>query len=174
MLQPSSTVYFATLKHEDWELRLAATDVGLCNILLPKEPFDSLEGWIKKSIPDARLIHSETKLQPYAKEIREYFMGQRTAFFSPLDLRGTPFQVQVWRELLHIPFGQTRSYSEIATNIGRPRAVRAVGGANGANPIPIIIPCHRVIGKNGTLTGYSGGLDIKTKLLNFERYAQKA
>ena len=103
------------------------------------------------------------------RQLREYFAGSRTRFELPLDPSGTDFQRQVWRELLKIPFGETRSYVEIARRIGSPRAARAVGAANGRNPISIVAPCHRVVGANGALTGFAGGLDAKARLLALER-----
>ena len=103
-----------------------------------------------------------------AMELQEYFEGKRTRFTFPLRLDGTDFQKAVWQELLRIPYGQTRTYSQIAAAIGRPKASRAVGIACSKNPIWIAVPCHRVIGKNNTLTGYAGGLDLKQKLLNLE------
>ena len=102
------------------------------------------------------------------QQLREYFAGKRKTFDLPLKPRGTPFQLSVWNELQRIPYGETRTYSGIARAIGRAAAVRAVGAANGANPIPIVIPCHRVIGSNGSLTGFGGGIDIKRRLLDFE------
>ena len=102
-------------------------------------------------------------------EIRQYLAGQRRQFTIPLCPKGTPFQQTVWRELEKIPYGQTRSYSEIAAEIGHPKAARAVGMANHINPILLAIPCHRVIGKNGDLTGYYAGLDVKRKLLELEK-----
>lgn len=102
------------------------------------------------------------------KELKEYFLGSRKTFRVGLDARGSAFQRGVWRELAKIPFGETRSYGELAENLDNPGAVRAVGSANGANPISIIVPCHRVIGKDGSLTGFGGGLHIKKKLLQHE------
>ena len=102
------------------------------------------------------------------RQLRAYFAGQLRRFELPLDLRGTDFQLRVWRELERIPYGETRSYLEIAEAIGAPRAVRAVGAANGANPIPIVVPCHRVIGASGKLVGYGGGLPLKKRLLQLE------
>ncbi len=102
------------------------------------------------------------------QQLREYFAGTRQQFEVPLDFMGTDFQRQVWQALLTIPFGQTRSYGEIARQIGRPAAVRAVGAANGKNPISIIAPCHRVIGATGALTGFAGGLEAKQTLLALE------
>lgn len=104
-----------------------------------------------------------------AHQLREYFLGSRQEFELDVDLKGTPFQLDVWSALRAIPYGQIRSYSDIARVIGRPKAVRAVGAANGANPVPIIVPCHRVIGANGALTGFGGGLSVKRRLLELER-----
>lgn len=102
------------------------------------------------------------------KQLEEYFNGERRDFYLPLAPSGTEFQKLVWSELAKIPFGQTQSYQDIANAIGKPKAMRAVGAANGKNPISIIVPCHRVIGKNGTLTGYAGGLERKAWLLKLE------
>ncbi len=106
-------------------------------------------------------------------QLVEYFAGERQRFDVPLKFIGTPFQVQVWKALQTIPYGQTQSYQFIARKIGRPKAVRAVGQANGKNPIPIIVPCHRVIGKNGAMVGYSSGLWRKQVLLDLERRFNK-
>ncbi len=103
------------------------------------------------------------------EQLREYFAGERTDFDLPLAAPGTPFQHRVWTALRRIPFGQTTSYGQIATGIGRPGAARAVGLANGANPIGIVVPCHRVVGADGSLTGYGGGLERKQFLLDLER-----
>jgi methylated-DNA-[protein]-cysteine S-methyltransferase len=107
-------------------------------------------------------------LAPVLRQLAEYFAGDRKQFDVPLAPRGTPFQLEVWRMLQRIPYGETRSYADIARSIGRPAATRAVGAANGANPIPIIIPCHRVIGTNGALTGFGGGIAVKRRLLDLE------
>jgi methylated-DNA-[protein]-cysteine S-methyltransferase len=102
------------------------------------------------------------------EQLEAYFAGERTSFELPLAAKGTDFQRQVWRALSAIPYGETTTYAEIARTIGRPRAVRAVGAANGRNPLSIVVPCHRVIGRDGTLTGYAGGLENKRKLLDLE------
>ena len=104
-----------------------------------------------------------------AREIGEYFAGRRRAFTVPTAAAGTPFQQAVWNALKKIPYGETRSYGEIARRIGHPRASRAVGQANNRNPLPIVVPCHRVIGTSGALTGYAGGLAVKVRLLELER-----
>ncbi|MEM7263732.1 MAG: methylated-DNA--[protein]-cysteine S-methyltransferase [Planctomycetota bacterium] len=101
-------------------------------------------------------------------QLREYLDGQRRDFDVTMSPVGTPFQLEVWREVAEIPYGTTRTYAEVASRIGRPRAVRAVGAANGRNPISLIVPCHRVLGHDGSLTGYSGGLEAKAWLLELE------
>ena len=111
---------------------------------------------------------SPAEVEPYARELEEYLAGSRREFSLPLDLRGTDFQKQCWRALLAIPYGETRTYAEIARSVGRPQAFRAVGMANHSNPIAIIVPCHRVIETSGGLGGYGGGLDLKEKLLKLE------
>jgi methylated-DNA-[protein]-cysteine S-methyltransferase len=108
-------------------------------------------------------------LDDAAEQLAEYFAGTRTAFDLPLDLRGTAFQHAAWQALAEIPYGETRTYAEQAARIGRPAAVRAVGAANGRNPLSIVLPCHRVVGSDGALRGFAGGLDAKAALLAFER-----
>jgi methylated-DNA-[protein]-cysteine S-methyltransferase len=107
------------------------------------------------------------------RQLKEYFLGRRNAFSLPLDMRGTDFQQSVWQALLAIPFGETRSYGELAKQLGNPQATRAVGAANGRNPISIVVPCHRVIGSSGKLTGFAGGLDAKAYLLGLENADKK-
>ena len=111
---------------------------------------------------------SNTFLRPAVAQLRAYFAGELRVFDLTLDLQGTEFQRRVWGELLNIPYGETRSYSFVANTIGAPKAVRAVGAANGRNPIPIVVPCHRVIGAGGSLVGYGGGLPLKRFLLDLE------
>lgn len=138
---------------------------------------ESPRGLAMISLPEGETIrntpshwnHCEHLKVPAVQQLRAYFSGELTEFDLPLDLRGTDFQVSVWKALLTIPYGETISYAELARRIGNPKAVRAVGAANGKNPIPIIVPCHRVIGSNGTLTGYAGGLHVKQALLSLER-----
>lgn len=115
-----------------------------------------------------RFEPSECELRPYALELEEYFGGVRREFSFALDLRGTQFQLECWRALLAIPYGETRTYADIARAVGRPQGFRAVGMANNRNPIAIVVPCHRVIASDGTLCGYGGGLDTKRKLLELE------
>jgi methylated-DNA-[protein]-cysteine S-methyltransferase len=118
--------------------------------------------------PEPDWIYSEEPLGAVREQLAEYFSGERKDFDLPLALQGTEFQVSVPEALQGIPYGETTSYGAIAKQIGRPKAVRAVGAANGRNPIPIIVPCHRVIGSSGDLTGFGGGLDTKAALLRLE------
>jgi methylated-DNA-[protein]-cysteine S-methyltransferase len=119
-------------------------------------------------VPPQDAVERESELRPYAKQLQEYLSRQRKQFDVPLDLQGTEFQLACWNALLEIPFGETRSYAEQARRIGRPAAFRAVGQANHTNPVAIIVPCHRVIGANGSLTGYGGGMPCKQWLLELE------
>ena len=112
---------------------------------------------------------NEAAFAPVITQLEEYFAGRRQNFSLSLAPRGTPFQLAVWEALLQVPFGQTATYGQIAALIGRPKAYRAVGLANNRNPIPLIIPCHRIIGSDGSLTGYGGGLDLKKRLLQLEQ-----
>jgi methylated-DNA-[protein]-cysteine S-methyltransferase len=144
-------------------LRLVGGDAGLAGIL-----------WETQDPGDAGIeLDREHQRHPVllqaARELREYFAGQRREFAVPLEFRGTEFQNKVWRALRSIPFGETRSYGALASQIGAPKASRAVGAANGRNPIPIILPCHRVIGSSGSLTGFGGGLPMKQQLLAHEQ-----
>ncbi len=119
--------------------------------------------------PEPAWRQSDAPFRAARRQLAEYFRGTRQAFDLKLAPRGTEFQKAVWKALAAIPYGRTRAYSDIAGRIGRPRAVRAVGLANGRNPLPIIVPCHRVIGRDGTLVGYGGGLHVKQALLDLER-----
>jgi methylated-DNA-[protein]-cysteine S-methyltransferase len=126
-----------------------------------------LAGGSLRAAPEDGLLDPSANARIVA-QIEEYFSGERRVFDLPVSLDGTPFQMAVWKALARIPYGETRSYGQIAEAVGRPGAARAVGMANHANPIPIVIPCHRVIGHDGSLTGYGGGLDIKARLLSME------
>lgn len=146
-------------------LVIAAGVDGIKEIrFLRDSSFATPQGWIEAN---GRSEGTEI-VDRAARQLSNYFAGKQREFQIPLAPRGTEFQQSVWRALQSIPYGQITSYGEIARQIGLPRASRAVGAANGANPIPIVIPCHRVIGASGTLTGYGGGLDIKEKLLLLE------
>ena len=146
------------------KLKLVASDKGLVAILWENDNPRRVR--LGDLVEDARhpvLIETE-------QQLGEYFTGKRTAFSVALDMQGTRFQKDVWEALLAIPFGETRNYGQLAKQLGNPRASRAVGAANGRNPLSIIVPCHRVIGSTGKLTGFAGGLETKAHLLHLEKY----
>ena len=144
------------------EVYIAETDGKLSHLLFHKDK--RLNGYEKKETS----ITKET-----AKQVEEYFAGKRKKFDIPFNMKGTPFQQSVWNALCTIPLGETRTYKDIAVQIDNPKAMRAVGLANNRNPISIIVPCHRVIGANGSLTGYAGGLGTKEYLLDLEKHMPK-
>ena len=152
----TEAIYYSRVKSPVGPLLLAVSERGLLALEFGRGKIHP--GWVE----------SEEKTSPCARQLAEYFGGRRRQFELPLDLRGTDFQKRCWQALLKIPYGKTRSYADIARAMGKPRAVRAVGLANGQNPIAIIVPCHRVIGSDGSLTGYGGGLHVKRKLLELE------
>lgn len=154
-------ICFSRLDSPAGALLLAVSDKGL--VLLE---FD--RGVFPPKKLTAEWVESSEATRPYVRELREYFAGSRREFTFPLDLRGTEFQVKCWRALLDIPYGQTRTYADIARAVDQPKGFRAVGLANNRNPIAIVVPCHRVIASDGTLCGYGGGLDVKRKLLELE------
>ena len=150
------------------QLKLVARDAGLAAILWENDDPDRVRLGAMTEEPDHPIL-AKTE-----EQLRAYFHSERTTFDVPLHFQGTDFQKSVWAALLTIPFGETRSYGAIAQQIGRPKASRAVGAANGRNPISIIAPCHRVIGSTGKLTGFAGGLAVKDYLLNLERRSDQS
>jgi len=157
-----------TIKDLEVELSVASTSRGLCWLGLGPEEEQVLRTWAARWLPDCSLIRKREPNSEAIRQLQEYLGEQRKEFTIPLHQVGTPFQLKVWEELLRIPYGETRSYGEIATKVENLKGQRAVGMANHNNPIGVIVPCHRVIGKNGNLMGYAGGLDIKQRLLELE------
>lgn len=153
-------MYYCYLNTPIGDLLLAGDDDALSLVGFPAGAM--------RHEPDADWTYDEQPFAAACAQLQEYFAGTRKEFDLPLHVSGTEFQVQVLEELQRIPYGETTSYGDIAQRIGRPKAMRAVGAANGRNPIPIIIPCHRVIGSGGQLTGFGGGLDTKAALLRLE------
>lgn len=162
-------IYWTLLNTEHGSLYVAATAAGLCFVGSLNGHFEELSHYMNKHYAGSRIIEAADMMEPYTDQLTQYWQGQRMNFTLPFDIQGTAFQQAVWKALGDIPFGQTVSYSEIAVRIQKPSAVRAVGGAIGANPLLITIPCHRVIGKNGALAGYRGGMEMKKKLLLLEK-----
>ena len=148
-------LYTCKYQFENISLYLVATETHLINIQFTQ--------------PQKALLQTTELLSMATIQLDEYFQGKRTTYSLPFKLTGTPFQLAVWKELQNIPYGKTTSYKEIAQKINKPKAYRAVGMANNKNPLPIIIPCHRVIGSNGKLIGYAGGLKLKNYLLELEK-----
>jgi O-6-methylguanine DNA methyltransferase len=164
----TATVARAEIASPIGPLALYGTVEGLLAIVFPRHSRMAVEAWLDRVIGRARIVDDEQALEDPIGQIDEYFDGTRRAFDLALDLRGTDFQRRVWDAVANVPYGETRSYRDVACSVGRPKAVRAVGAANGANPLPLVIPCHRIIGSSGGLHGYGGGLDTKAKLLELE------
>jgi len=162
-------IYYTAVDSPLGQLYLAQHANGLCCLSLGGGAQDKLYSYIRKIFPTAELKASKPPLQDAIQQLTEYFSGGRTHFDVSLFLTGTDFQKQVWNGLLEIPYGKTISYGDLADRLENPGGMRAVGAANGQNPIPIIIPCHRVIAADGSLGGYTGGLEIKRKLLDLEQ-----
>lgn len=169
--QRTTTLYWSSTATPKGTCVAMATEAGICWTGTPGTMVEEGLAWVQRRLQLERIVEGEevAPLQQAMDELRRYFAGERVQFACSLDLHGTPFQIAVWEELFSIPYGEIRSYGEIAQAIGRPSAVRAVGAANGANPVAIIVPCHRVIGSNGSLTGYGGGLQTKEWLLGLEQ-----
>ncbi len=156
------TLFYVRTVSPVGRLFLAASAKGLVRL--------EFEDRVLKINSHATQLHeSKPALAPYVRELQEYFAGERREFSFRLDLRGTEFQLACWRALLEIPYGETRSYRDIAEAIGHAQAYRAVGMSNNRNPVAIVVPCHRVIASSGSLCGYGGGLDVKRKLLDLEQ-----
>ncbi len=146
----------------------ALTSRGLGRLIFPGEDFGQCEAWVARWEPGASRSNDGAGLRHLGEQLTAYFEGTLRTFSIPLDMRGTPFQLRVWAALREVGYGELRTYGQIAHGMGAPAAVRAVGAANGANPVPIIVPCHRIIGSNGRLVGYGGGLNMKRRLLELE------
>jgi methylated-DNA-[protein]-cysteine S-methyltransferase len=156
------TLAYKTINSPVGKLKLIASDKGLVAVLWEKEKPNRVRlDEIERKASHPILLKTE-------RQIAEYFAGKRRSFSIPIEMIGTSFQKQVWDALLAIPFGETTTYGELAKRVGRPHAARAVGAASGKNPLSIILPCHRVVGSTGKLTGFAGGLDAKTRLLKLE------
>lgn len=161
-------IVYARMTSPVGSIWVASTEAGLCAVTLGDAQPDTLFDWLAEHVGPEQPQENTEALKPALAQLREYFSRVRRTFELPLDVRGTAFQRAVWDAVARIPYGETASYGEIAQRIGKPRAARAVGAAVGANPLPIIIPCHRVIGADGSLTGYGSGLDVKERLLRLE------
>lgn len=158
-------MYYCYMATPIGKLLLAGDESGLRQIDFQDGPHPAK--------PDADWQENTKPFRRVIQQLKEYFAGKRQSFDLDLAPAGTPFQLKVWRALRRIPYGETWSYGQLAQRVGNPKAARAVGAANGQNPLPIVVPCHRVIGANGSLTGFGGGLSIKQKLLELESGEQR-
>jgi methylated-DNA-[protein]-cysteine S-methyltransferase len=149
-------------------LRIVSSEKGLAYVELPNQSGRGFAGWKKRYARDAKVVERAAADDEAINQLLEFTRGERREFTLDLDLRATPFQTAVYQYVAKIGYGETLSYSDIANAIDNPKAVRAVGAANGANPIPLVIPCHRVIARDGALQGYAGGLKLKARLLAME------
>jgi O-6-methylguanine DNA methyltransferase len=163
------TVHIARSNSPIGRVRVASTKLGLAYVELPHSSGRGMRDWMERYVPERRCVEEMGPNTAAIEQILEYLACERTEFDIPLDLRGTPFQRAVWDVLLEIPYGDSCSYAEVARAIGRPTAQRAVGSANNANPVSLVVPCHRVIAADGSLGGYGGGQDLKARLLAMER-----
>ncbi len=161
-------VHTAAFESPIGEMLCASTAKGLAYLRLPRASGRGFAGWLRRQAPTAELREGFAPNQAAIAQILDYLAGKRREFDLELDLRGTEFQRKVWSELLRIPFGEMRTYAEVARRIRQPKAVRAVGAANGANPVSIVVPCHRVVATGGKLGGFGGGLPLKRHLLALE------
>lgn len=173
-------IYYRRIDTKIGRLLLASGEKGLCRIALPGEEEKRFLDDLKKFYGNCLLWDEDAEGEKSPinrkaqKELLLYLDGKLKQFSIPLDMRGTDFQKKVWCELLKIPYGKVATYGDIARAVGKPGASRAVGGASHKNPIPIVVPCHRVVGANGSLVGYGGGLELKKKLLDLESAPRKA
>jgi methylated-DNA-[protein]-cysteine S-methyltransferase len=161
-------IFYTAYESPAGRLLIVSSGKGLAAILLPASGKDQMQS-LKKMFPKADLKEDAENNREAFNQLKEYFDGKRKAFDLKLDLRGSDFKKAALKKVMKIPFGETKTYGGIAKEMGNPNASRAVGSANRTNPVPIVIPCHRVIGSNGALVGYGGGLKMKQWLLDFER-----
>ncbi|MFW6115465.1 MAG: methylated-DNA--[protein]-cysteine S-methyltransferase [Chloroflexota bacterium] len=161
-------VVYARLDSPVGRVWVAATEMGVCKISLGSEHSGAFLTWLSQHIGPGQAYEDAELMTVAMAQLEEYFSGTRRAFDLPLDVHGTTFQRAVWSQVSRIPYGATASYGDIAQLVGKPKASRAVGAALGANPLPIVVPCHRVIGSDGSLVGFGAGLETKETLLQME------
>jgi methylated-DNA-[protein]-cysteine S-methyltransferase len=167
--QRSATkVYCTSFDSRVGRIYVASTDNGVCKISIPRESRKDFFEWLKNNFDPEAVADNRTKNRDVIDQLNRYFTGRLAKFTCPVDLIGTPFQTRVWRELSKISYGTTITYKHLARKVRAPKAFQAVGRANGANPLPIIIPCHRVIGSDGSMVGYAYGVKMKEFLLRLE------
>jgi O-6-methylguanine DNA methyltransferase len=164
----STKVYCTSFDSRIGRIYVASTEEGVCKISVPKETRKDFFDWLELHFDNDAVVDNRSKNKDVIDQLTRFFNGKLAKFNCPIDLIGTPFQIRVWKELLRIPYGSTITYRQLSKRVCAPRAYQAVGRANGANPLPIMVPCHRVLGSNGSLVGYSCGIKTKEFLLRLE------
>ena len=164
----ATEVYCTSFDSRIGRIYVASTEKGVCKISVPKETRKDFFDWLEEHFDNDAVVDNRSKNKDVIDQLTRFFNGKLAKFNCPIDLIGTPFQIRVWKELLRIPYGSTITYRQLSKRVCAPRAYQAVGRANGANPLPILIPCHRVLGSNGSLVGYSCGIKTKEFLLRLE------
>jgi O-6-methylguanine DNA methyltransferase len=161
-------VYCTSFDSKIGLIYLATSDKGVCKISLPRQTKKDFLRWLNENFDDSEVVDNKSRNKDIIDQLGRYFNGRLAKFNCPIDLRGTPFQIRVWKEISRISYGTTISYKQLAKRIGTSRGYQAIGRANALNPLPIIIPCHRVLGANGSLVGYTSGIKTKEFLLKLE------
>jgi len=161
-------VYCTSFESKIGLIYIASTDKGVCKISVPRQSKRDFLRWLRENFDDNEVVDNKSKNRDVIDQLTRYFNGRLAKFTTPVDLFGTPFQLRVWKELAKISYGTTITYKQLAKRLGTSRGFQAVGRANAANPVPIIVPCHRVIGANGSLVGYASGIKTKEFLLRLE------
>jgi methylated-DNA-[protein]-cysteine S-methyltransferase len=161
-------VYCTSFESKVGLIYVASTDKGVCKVSVPRQTKRDFLRWLRENFDDNQVVDNRSRNREVIDQLNRYFNGKLAKFTCGIDLMGTPFQTRVWKELSKIPYGTTISYKQLAKRLGTSRGFQAVGRANAANPVPIIVPCHRVLGTDGSLVGYSSGLKTKEFLLKLE------
>jgi methylated-DNA-[protein]-cysteine S-methyltransferase len=161
-------VYCTSFDSKIGLIYVASTDKGVCKISVPRQTKRDFLRWLRENFDESEVVDNKSRNREVIDQLNRYFNGKLAKFTVSVDLLGTPFRERVWRELVRIPYGTTITYKQLAKRIGTSRGFQAVGRANAANPVPIIVPCHRVVGTDGSLVGYSSGIKTKEFLLKLE------
>jgi methylated-DNA-[protein]-cysteine S-methyltransferase len=161
-------VYCTSFDSKIGLIYIASTDKGVCKISVPRQTKKDFFRWLRENFDDSEVVDNKSRNKEVMDQLNRYFNGKLAKFTCAVDMRGTPFQLRVWKELLKISYGTTISYKQLAKRLGTSRGFQAIGRANAANPVPIIVPCHRVLGTDGTLIGYASGVKTKEFLLKLE------
>lgn len=161
-------VYCTSFDSKIGLIYVASTEKGVCKVSVPRQSKRDFFGWLHDNFDNNDVVDNKSRNKDVIEQLTRYFNGKLAKFSVPVDLRGTPFQVRVWKELPKISYGTTISYRQLAKRLGTSKGFQAIGRANAANPVPIIVPCHRVLGADGSLVGYSAGIKTKEFLLRLE------